>query len=126
VFWAEALDAEIRRTGAGARQSAVAQAPFAGEPAEYAKTEFRFASFSWTGRASRCSPSRIRDSRDARVLVDAPCGAAPTLGAQAAGSVHRSRNADDAQAKAPSWQAGDAIYLAERRVRRATGRSSIA
>ena len=78
LLWAEALDEGDPRKQAPARDTVRSlKAPFAGEPAEFAKTEFRFGSVSWTEKGVAILSESDRATRVTRTwLIDAP-GAAP-------------------------------------------------
>jgi dipeptidyl aminopeptidase/acylaminoacyl peptidase len=78
LLWAEALDEGDPRKQAPARDTVRSlKAPFAGEPAEFAKTEFRFGGVSWTEKGVAILSESDRATRVTRTwLIDAP-GAAP-------------------------------------------------
>jgi dipeptidyl aminopeptidase/acylaminoacyl peptidase len=78
VLWAEALDGGDPKKTVPARDRVLSvKAPFAGEPAEYAKTEFRFGGLSWTEKGVAMLSESDRATRITRTwLIDAP-GAAP-------------------------------------------------
>jgi len=78
VLWAEALDGGDPKNKVPARDRVLTlKAPFAGEPAEYAKTEFRFGGVSWTEKGVAMLAESDRATRLTRTwLIDTP-GAAP-------------------------------------------------
>ena len=78
VLWAEALDGGDPKKQVPARDRVLSlKAPFAGEPAEFAKTAFRFGGVSWTERGVAMLSESDRATRVTRAwLIDTP-GAAP-------------------------------------------------
>jgi dipeptidyl aminopeptidase/acylaminoacyl peptidase len=78
VLWAEALDGGDPKTQVPARDRVLSlKAPFAGEPAEFAKTAFRFGGVSWTEQGVAMLSESDRATRVTRTwLIDTP-GAAP-------------------------------------------------
>ncbi len=78
VMWAEALDGGDPKNKVPARDKVLTlAAPFTGEPAEYARTEFRFGGVSWTEKGVAMLSESDRATRLTRTwLIDTP-GAAP-------------------------------------------------
>ena len=78
VLWADALDGGDPKKTVPARDRVLwLKAPFAGEPNEYARTEFRFGGVSWTEKGIAMLSESDRATRVTRTwLIDAP-GAAP-------------------------------------------------
>ena len=78
VAWAEALDGGDPKTKVAQRDKVVTlAAPFTGTPAEAARTEFRFASLSWTTAGVAWLTENDRATRTTRTwVIDAP-GSAP-------------------------------------------------
>ena len=78
VLWAEALDGGDPKKQVPARDRVLSlKAPFAGEPAEFAKTAFRFGGVSWTEQGVAMLSESDRATRVTRTwLIDTP-GAAP-------------------------------------------------
>jgi dipeptidyl aminopeptidase/acylaminoacyl peptidase len=78
VFWAEALDGGDPKNKVPARDKVLTlKAPFAGEPADYVKTEFRFGGVSWTEKGVAMLYEFDRPTRMTRTwLIDTP-GASP-------------------------------------------------
>jgi dipeptidyl aminopeptidase/acylaminoacyl peptidase len=115
VLWAEALDGGDPKTQVPARDKLFAlKAPFTGAPAEYARTEFRFAGINWTERGVAMLYESDRATRVTRAwLIDTP-GAAPRKLWE---RKQQDRYADPGTpmmrpGKGAILQAGDAIYLA--------------
>jgi dipeptidyl aminopeptidase/acylaminoacyl peptidase len=114
VFWAEALDGGDPKKPVPSRDRLLSlKAPFSGEPAEYARTDFRFSGVSWTERGVALLSESDRPTRVTRTwLIDAP-GAAPR-------KLWERKQQDRYTApgspvmrpgKEAILQAGDAIYL---------------
>ncbi|MGE5199899.1 MAG: TolB family protein, partial [Rhodospirillaceae bacterium] len=78
VFWVEALDGGDPKREVPARDRVLSlKAPFSGEPAEFARTAFRFSGVSWTEKGVAMLTESDRPTRMTRTwLIDAP-GAAP-------------------------------------------------
>jgi dipeptidyl aminopeptidase/acylaminoacyl peptidase len=78
VLWAEALDEGNPRKQVPARDRVLSlKSPFAGEPAEFIKTEFRFGGVAWTEKGVAFISESDRATRMTRTwIIDAP-GAAP-------------------------------------------------
>jgi dipeptidyl aminopeptidase/acylaminoacyl peptidase len=114
VLWAEALDGGDPKARVPARDRLLTlKAPFAGAPAEYARTEFRFGGASWTEKGVAMLYESDRATRVTRTwLIDAP-GSAPR---KLWDRKQQDRYSDPGTpvprpGKGAIMQVGDAIYL---------------
>ena len=115
VFWAEALDGGDPKANVPARDKVLSiKAPFSGDPAEYARTEFRFANISWTEKGVALLSESDRPTRVARTwLIDAPGAAPRKLWERKQQDRYANPGAPMIRpGRAAILQAGDAIYLA--------------
>ena len=127
LIWVEALDkGDIRNAVPHRDRIVTLAAPFTGEPAEVARTEYRYGGVSWTDTGTILLTENDRASRTTRTWVlERQLGrAAQAVGPQPAGQLRRSRE-PAVPSRAGDDPPGRRQHLSERAGRLLGGRSSV-